>query len=85
MRFQDERRQEEAIPERAFVQKEFSFIKYKCLHKHEGSDYFSKKRKYPEPFFAKINKNTHMSVLSQGTDTVNKKSAVFTYVSFVGT
>ena len=36
----------------------------------------------PEPFFAKMLKNTHMSILSQGTDTVDKKLAVFTYVCF---
>ena len=35
-----------------------------------------------EPFFARIHKNTHMSSLSQGTETVNKKLPVFIYVQF---
>ena len=41
--FQDESRQEEVIPKRVFVEKDVSFIKYTCLHKREGSDYFTKK------------------------------------------
>ena len=73
----DESRQEEAIPKRVFVEKEISFIKYTCLHKRKASDYFSKTL-----FFSKIRKNKHMSIFSQGTDTVDKKLAVFTYVYF---
>ena len=45
--FQDESRQEEAIPKSFFVQKEVSYIKYTCPYKREGSDYFSKKVKTP--------------------------------------
>ena len=55
------------------------------LHKLEGSDYSSKKVRTPRPVFGKIRKNTHMSILSDGTDTINKKLAVFTYVYFFAT
>ena len=73
-------RKEKANPQAVFVEKEVSFIKYTYLHKREGSDYFSKKVRTPWTVFAKIHKNTHMSILFHGTDTVNKKLAVFTYV-----
>ena len=81
--FQDESRQEETIPKRGFVEKKVSFIKYTCIHKRKGSDYSSKKVRTPWTFFTKIRKNTHMSILSQGTDMANKKLAVFTYVYFL--
>ena len=45
--FLDESRQEEAVPKRIFVEKEVSFVKYTCLHKREGSNYFSKKVRTP--------------------------------------
>ena len=44
--------------------------------------FFQKRKNSLNLFFAKIRKNTNMSILSQGTDKVNKKLAVFTYVYF---
>ena len=45
--FQDESRQEGQFQKRVFVVQEISFIKCACLHKREGSDYFSKNVRTP--------------------------------------
>ena len=45
--FQDESRQEGQFQKRFFVVQEISFIKCACLHKREGSDYFSKNVRTP--------------------------------------
>ena len=42
--------------------------------------FFRKGKNSLNLFLQKYAKNTHMSILSQGIDKVNKKLAVFTYV-----
>ena len=44
--------------------------------------FFQKGKNSLTLFFSKIRKYKHMSIFSQGTDTVDKKLAVFTYVYF---
>ena len=69
-----------------FCRKEVSFIKYTCLYKSEGSDYFSKKVRTPWTFFCKnTRKYAYVNSLTERTDTVIKKLAVFIYVYFVVT